>query len=218
MKVYQQTILDLMGESDQTTMTSVCSEKDSLGINQAKNVGAIRSLCNYFSLVYFGDFEEAARLSLTKGGLIRKQFKYDSVGVFESFLMGVALFAMARKTRRRRYRKPATKILKFITKVMKQGNPNVQHYLTLLNAEQAALNKDKKQAEKLYQESIVYAAKTGQLSHAALSNERYSDYLLHECHDLQEATYRLDEAIRYYQDWGAQAKVVLLQRSNHDRI
>jgi hypothetical protein len=172
------------------------------------------SLANYISLVYFGDFEEAARLSLTKGGVYRNHFKGDSMGLFESFLRGVALFAMARKTKKRRYRKPATNILKYLTKLRKQGNPNLQPYYTLLSAEHAALNRDRDQAKKLYQETIVYAARTGQLNHAALSSERYSDYLLNELHDSQEAKYRMDEAIRFYEDWGAYAKVDGLKGSS----
>lgn len=221
MKAYQQVVLDLAGESDQTTVVSsisVLSDEDSHAQAKAKNLRAMKSLFDYVYLVYFGEFEEAARLSLSIGGAYRSHFKGDCMGVFESFLRGVALYAMARKTKRRRYRQAAAKMLKFIEKLMKQGNPNVHHYYTLLSAEQAALNKDTKQAKKLYQETIVYAARTGQLSHAALSNERYSDFLLRELHDIQEAKYRMDEAIRFYNDWGAQAKVDMLQGSSNFRV
>jgi len=60
----------------------------------------------------------------------------------------------------------------------------------------------------------IYAARTGHLSHAALCNERYSDFLLNELHDAQEAKYRMDEAIRFYEDWGAYAKVDGLKGSS----
>ncbi|CAJ1941081.1 unnamed protein product [Cylindrotheca closterium] len=205
-RLFVQILSDLIGESDQSTVmstNSVFSDEDGI---KAKNRRAVLSLANYILMVYSSDFEEAAKLSLTKGGVYQNHFKMDSMGAYESFLRGVALFAMARKTKKRRYRNPAAKVLKYIAKLRKEGNPNVQPYFTLLSAEQAALNKDTGRAKKLYQETIVYAAKTGQLNHAALSNERYSDFLLNELHDSQEAKYRMDEAIRFYEDWGAYAK------------
>ncbi|KAL3941298.1 MAG: hypothetical protein SGBAC_004321 [Bacillariaceae sp.] len=217
MRMFSETLSDLIGDSDQVTVISANSSGSVLNDEdaaKAKNFRALSCLSKYFSAVYFGDFEEAALVSLTEGGLYRKLFKFDAMGVFESFLRGVALFAMARKTRKTKYRKSATKILTLMTKLMKQGNPNAQPYYTLLSAEQAALIKDTKQAKKLYQETIVYAARTGQLNHAALSNERYSDFLLNELHDSQEAQYRMDEAIRYYKDWGAYAKVDRLKGSS----
>ncbi|CAJ1941079.1 unnamed protein product [Cylindrotheca closterium] len=214
MRLGCQVVSDLMGESDQTSVIStntVLSDEDGI---KAKNRRAMLSLANYMSMVYFGDFEEAARLSLTIGGAYRNHFKGDSMGIFESFLRGVALFAMARKTKKRIYRKPATKILRFMAKLRKQGNPNAHPYYTLLSAEQAGLNKDTNRAKSLYQETIVYAARTGQLNHAALANERYSDFLLNELHDSAEAKYRMDEAIRFYEDWGAYAKVDGLKGSS----
>ena len=49
-------------------------------------------------------------------------------------------------------------------------------------------------------------------SHAALCNERYANFLLGDgVVDRDEARYRIKEATRYYQEWGAEAKVQMLE-------
>jgi hypothetical protein len=93
-----------------------------------------------------------------------------------------------------------------------------------LSAEQAALKKTKqKYAEALYRKAITLAARTGHLHHAALFFERYayiSFFLLQQKEgprsDVvdEEAKYRIDEAIRLYQEWGAMAKVELLMKAS----
>jgi hypothetical protein len=85
-----------------------------------------------------------------------------------------------------------------------------------LSAEQSALNKDYKTAEVLYKDSIRSAARNGNLHHAALINERYGDFLLHELGDEEEAKYRTSEAIRFYREWGAEAKVEMLTHVRDD--
>mmetsp|Transcript_40364 Transcript_40364/g.97469 ORF Transcript_40364/g.97469 Transcript_40364/m.97469 type:complete len:104 (+) Transcript_40364:1084-1395(+) len=99
-----------------------------------------------------------------------------------------------------------------IKRWVKNGNPNVQHYCCLLNAEKAALAKKQKAAEAFYKYAIVLAARTGYLNDAALINERYAGFMK-EVGDEDEAKYRLEEAIRFYRDWGAYAKVEQLSRT-----
>ena len=55
-------------------------------------------------------------------------------------------------------------------------------------------------------------AHPGHVHHAALANERYSDFLLHCMNDDVEAFYRIQEAIRFYKDWGASSKVQHLSK------
>lgn len=57
------------------------------------------------------------------------------------------------------------------------------------------------------------AARTGHLQHSALFNDRYADYLLSEVGDNEEAQYRKKEAIRFYKDWGAEAKASMLMKA-----
>jgi hypothetical protein len=125
----------------------------------------------------------------------------------ETFHRGVALYAMARRTKKRKYKTAAKGILKIIATWVKSGNPNVRHYHALLMAEQAALDMKHKEAESLYKDAVVLSARTGHMHHAGLINERYSDFLLQVLGDEEEATFRRGEAIRFYEDWGAHAMV-----------
>jgi cytidine deaminase len=122
------------------------------------------------------------------------------------------LYAMARRTKKRKYKVQANKITKTIEKWVKSGNPNVKHYHLLLSAEQAALSKNYTRAEENYKKAIVLAARTGHMHHAALCNERYADFLLQELSDEEEAKYRMEEAIRFYEAWGAVGKVEMLKK------
>jgi hypothetical protein len=94
-----------------------------------------------------------------------------------------------------------------------KGNPNVKHYVCLLDAEAAALRKDEKSAKSNYLQAIAFAARTGHLQDAALCNERYAEYLQGQSKERneEEVKYRLLEAIRFYEFWGANAKVQKLR-------
>ena len=129
----------------------------------------------------------------------------------ETFHRGIGLYAMARRTKNRKYKKEAKRILKLISKWYKAGNPNVTHYDLMLRAEQAALDGKHGEADDLYKEAIVSAARPGHLQHAALFNERYADYRLTERGDVDDAKYHLSEAARYYSDWGAVGKAEQLK-------
>mmetsp|Transcript_22825 Transcript_22825/g.56383 ORF Transcript_22825/g.56383 Transcript_22825/m.56383 type:complete len:140 (-) Transcript_22825:14-433(-) len=130
----------------------------------------------------------------------------------ETFSRGVALYAMARKTKSRRYKGRANTIRKTVAKWEKAGNPNVKHFHAMLRAEQAALDRRYVLADELYKEAIVYAARPGFLHHAALFNERYADYRLTEHGDKEDARYYLAEAVRYYTEWGAIGKAEQLKK------
>jgi hypothetical protein len=165
------------------------------------------------SLVYDADYERAARLSLRRGETFQQAFPGNPLTMLETFYRGIAFYAMARKTQRRKFKKQAQKILKTVEMWLSQGNPNVQHYFILLKAEQAAIQKKIKEAESLYNQAIAYAARTGHLHHAALSSERYADFLVHTKSDIENTRYRVKETLRFYKIWGAGRKIRLLERS-----
>ena len=131
-------------------------------------------------------------------------------GNIDTFHRGLVWYAMARRKKNRRSKSEAKKILKQVAKWANAGNPNVRHYHLMLRAEQAALERKSTIAEELYREAIVNAARTGHLHHAALFNERFSEYY-HERGDGHDAKYYLGEAVRYYNEWGAVGKAEELQ-------
>mmetsp|Transcript_9107 Transcript_9107/g.21679 ORF Transcript_9107/g.21679 Transcript_9107/m.21679 type:complete len:321 (+) Transcript_9107:2-964(+) len=155
--------------------------------------------------------EEAADRAIAVGNKFSKLAPSNCLGMIETFHRGVALYIMARKTKKRKYKTHASRIRKTIKKWLQAGNPNVEHYSLLLDAEHAALGRAYASAEKLYAEAIAIATRMEYLHHAALINERYADFLLNERDDPERASYYLDEAIRLYEQWGATRKIKILQ-------
>jgi hypothetical protein len=214
LRIFIQMSHNLMGKSDQTVILDGdvfhCSDPSTL----PPDTQAMLVFADYQLLVFFGEFERAAEISLDKGGVYQETFGSGFLGMLEVFHRGIALYAMARKTKKRKYKKAARQILSTITKWVLKENPNVKHCHSLLSAEQAVLDKNLNAADIHYKASVKVAARSGFLHHAALANERYADFLQNELGDEEEAKYRLEEAARFYKSWGADAKVELL----YDRI
>ncbi|CAJ1939019.1 unnamed protein product [Cylindrotheca closterium] len=164
-------------------------------------------------LLVFLKPEEAADHAIAVGNKFGKLIPGLCLGMIETFHRGVALYTMARSTRRRKYRVLANKIRKRINKCMQAGNPNVEYYSLVLEAEHSAMNGAYAKAEKHYNAAISLASKSGHLHHAALFNERYADFLRNERKDSDRAVDYLNEAIRFYELWGATKKVKTLKSS-----
>jgi predicted ATPase len=210
MRLYLQMLLNLTGKSKERTRL----QGEAFNLVEFENATPLNDatikMLQTALFIFFGDFESAANLALQCRDNYEKIAPAHFLGMTETFHRGVALYAMARHTRKREYIKAAKLVKKTITKWTESGNPNVRYFHSFLNAEQAAVDKDYKKAGTFYQEAIVAAARTGYLHHAALCNERYADFLRKELGDEDEASYRMEEAIRFYGDWGAEAKVEML--------
>eukprot|EP00980_Cylindrotheca_fusiformis_P015975 scaffold4690_cov116-Cylindrotheca_fusiformis.AAC.5 len=172
---------------------------------------AMIHLCQGELLVFY-DIEAAAKRAIKDGDKFEKLCPAFFLIMIETFHRAIALFAMARRTKKRKYRTRATKLAKRIEFWVQNGNPNVGHYHMTLLAEQAALNKKCDLVEENYKNAIVLAARSGHLHHTGLINERYAEFLLEERLDEQESKYRLGEAIRFYEEWGAFGKVEALKK------
>ena len=103
--------------------------------------------------------EEAANLAIESDGKYAKAAPGFFLGQIETFHRGIALYAFARQSQKRKYKKHAKKVLKTITKWHKAGNPNVKHYYLFLSAEQAALDKKFAIAEQYYKGKEIFLAK-----------------------------------------------------------
>jgi predicted ATPase len=164
--------------------------------------------------VFFGEFNHVADFAVKHGNEFEKTLPSNVFGMMETFHRGVALYAMARQTKKRKFVTHANRVRRTLQAWVKKGNPNVQHYYRLLCAEQAALDGRCRNAEVLYKSAIVLAGRTGHLHNAALFSERYADFLNREGSHIaradEEAKYRIEEAIRFYNEWGAEAKVQIL--------
>eukprot|EP00526_Cylindrotheca_closterium_P001715 CAMPEP_0113611520 /NCGR_PEP_ID=MMETSP0017_2-20120614/5600_1 /TAXON_ID=2856 /ORGANISM="Cylindrotheca closterium" /LENGTH=1077 /DNA_ID=CAMNT_0000520473 /DNA_START=45 /DNA_END=3278 /DNA_ORIENTATION=- /assembly_acc=CAM_ASM_000147 len=210
-----QSYLNYMGRSMETVRLKGTAFDCDTFASDVPLVGAWRQAIDSDLLLFFGEFELAAELAIQRGEGYKKVVLSWFLVMMETFQRGVALYAMARRTKKRLYKSHARKILGTIQGWIKKGNPNVHHYDWLLRAEEAALDKkNHATADEMYNKAIVYTARAGHLHHAALFNERYSDFLLQNgpYYAEDKAQYRLEQAIHYYQEWGAEAKVELLKK------
>ncbi|CAJ1940048.1 unnamed protein product [Cylindrotheca closterium] len=168
-------------------------------------------------LIYYGDYAKAASLSTQWGKSYQKTETGHPSCMTEAFHRGVANYAMARRTRRKRFEEEALKARRLIASWSESGCPNVIHFHLLLNAEQAALELRDLKAEGLYKEAIMMAESAGLIHDAALFYERYADFLRqpHATSADKELTAQslIAEAIVYYDEWGAKRKVAILRNS-----
>lgn len=92
------------------------------------------------------------------------------------------------------------------------------HQLKLLDAEHFALHKKPVDDTKmLYCEGVRLSIRAGFIQDAALTSERFAEYLL-EVKDVDGASYQMGEAVRYYREWGALRKVSMLEEKYADTL
>jgi hypothetical protein len=168
--------------------------------------------------VIFGEHEKGADLSISNGYALSKLSPGSPMFQASLFCVGIASFEMARKTKKRKYKKHAKKLHSTIKSWVQKGNPNAIHYDQFFYAEKAALDGKSKEAELHYQSAVVMAARGGFVHDAALANERYGEFLLNELSDKYMAVFRLEEAIKLYSEWGALKKVELLREQYSDLL
>jgi len=212
LNIQWQMFLNLTGDSAETTVL----EGD---VFDPSMMNPFQSPETYFArlqlLIFYGDFARAASLSAQWGKSYQKTETGHPSCIIEAFQRGVSNFAMARLTGKKRFEEEAVKAHKLIAKWADGGCPNAAHFHTLLNAEQASLNLEDAQAEKLYRDAILMAENSGLIHDTALFNERYADFLRQPgsyFEDREEQAQELiTEAMRCYEDWGAKRKVSMLK-------
>lgn len=135
------------------------------------------------------------------------------LALFEVITKGVSSFVAARQTGKRPYRKIALAIRKRIKSWIDNGNPSVAHLDAFFDAELAALNGKHFAAIDKYQVSVIMSARRGLLLDAGLFSEIFGEYVLGRG-DKDEAAFRLQEAIKYYAEFGAKRKVAMIEKKH----
>ena len=164
---------------------------------------------------YSSNYEDGAEYAIEIGDALKKGAPGHTSLQSDAFTRAVCLYAMARKTNKQKYKKPARAIRKIIGNWIKQGSVNTKHQLCLLDAEDEALRNKKDKASNLYREGIVTATRQGFLRDAALINERYANFLLHEVGDKYQAKYHAKQSMKLYSEWGATRTVERLNTMYH---
>ncbi|CAJ1939675.1 unnamed protein product [Cylindrotheca closterium] len=160
-----------------------------------------------------GDYQAAAERAITKADMFAQYAPSMYFVMSETFGRGLSLFAMARKTKKRSYEKEANAIRKQVAKWLKAGNPNVEHFYYLLQAEYEALENKHDNADESYRKAIAMAKAGSYLQCIALFHERYSEFLLHVRSCREEAAHHSREAATYFEEWGAMARAREIRES-----
>ncbi|KAG7339133.1 multi-sensor signal transduction multi-kinase [Nitzschia inconspicua] len=126
------------------------------------------------------------------------------------FCSAICYYAMARKTRKRRYLLEAKRQHKFLRRWSDRPkdkiNQNFVHREVLLSAELDAFCGKIESAFHKYKVAIRMAGRCGIIQDQALANERYAA-LCREQGNHDDYIFRINAAIRLYSEWGAFAKV-----------
>jgi len=223
-----QAALNLMGKTENTTILAGSVVEEKPGVRQLWHQVQFlkRFLC-----AHFGEYKTGAINSVKIGKEWLKAYPGVYYG-YDAFHQAICLYAEAHNIAQNAssgcrlapstsgrtmslYKEHAYRNHALIKSWVKSGGPNHVHHLSILDAEQAALlscmQKSKsKEVCKLYEKAIVDSVRGGFVNHAALTEERYADYLL-EMDDKQEGIYHLENAIKRYSDWGAMRKVEFLR-------
>ena len=162
---------------------------------------------------YSRDYIKGADLALKRGDEFLRNFPATPICMWDHFHMCMCLSVAAKETGKRKYRRQEQKLRKTIERWIKSGNSNVGHHVVLLEAEQLAAQKKQKDAGKAYVRAINSAARGGFLQDVALANERYAVFLLNDVADFTSADFYMEEAIRLYREWGADALADSLQET-----
>lgn len=159
-----------------------------------------------------GFYEKGAELALANEYRMRKVGPGLFINMHDTFIRGLCLFAMARKTKQQKYKVAAKRALGAIKKWARKGNPNVLHYEKLFEAELKALNGKLDAAELLYHRALNLATRSGFLHDAAIANERCADFFRHVRKSKEDALYKMEEACKLYEEWGCRIKVDMLRK------
>lgn len=160
---------------------------------------------------HFGEYEEGAKLALNHGRNAATLLVGCPHSEVIPYVNGICLFVMARRTKKRVYKRAANRCRRKLKHWDSSGNPNCNGYMALLNAEKSALSRNKVEAVKFYKEAIYIAGRRGAIHDQALANQQLAEFQ-RETGNLSDSKYHYNLAIQLYSQWGAQAKVLQLRR------
>ena len=93
-------------------------------------------------------------------------------------------------------------VVKMLKKWADAGNPNIVHFMKLIEAEMAAVLKPKT-AGPLYETAIKLASRAGLRHDMAAAHHRAARYFFVVQKDDHWGSFHIDKAVQEYSDWGA---------------
>lgn len=164
--------------------------------------------------VLLGEWDQAEQLVLkdSDAKLTGRRRPFAFAGIRCTFLKSLVCFKAAQSSSgitSWKWKRRALKSYNLIQGWEKEKSGNITHSLHLLNAELAVLESNHHSAQSNYKSAIAVAATNGFLQDQALANELASVY--YERRGLDSSRDRhLEAAIKCYSEWGAVAKVRLI--------
>ncbi|KAL3922936.1 MAG: hypothetical protein SGARI_006337 [Bacillariaceae sp.] len=180
------------------------------------------SLCkhwNCYILTLYGEYEQCAKLTIEHGTYYGKKSNPGTfqIAFMEVFSKGISSFVAARtaseKRMRNRYRKNAMEIRTRVKDWINKGCPNFSHLDLFFDAEVAAGQGKRHAAVQNYQTAIIIAARGGWMMDAGYFSEILAEYLL-EIGERDDAVFRLQEALKYFREFGALRKAAMIEEKH----
>ena len=202
-----QLLLNLSGRStDPLILTGEAMDEEEFVRNETSrnNKGALQVYwANKGQLAYhFGDYDEAERV-FTKFERTKANLATHILVSIHGYFYALTVLALARATKKRKYKGAARKAIKQVRLWVDNGSINHTHKLILLNAEYEALScRDPQKVRISYDSAIVAASRAGFANDAAIASERAGICLL-ELGDNYWAAEYLSRSFRLYAEWGA---------------
>ena len=213
-----QTVMNLTGDSLNPHPTKLIgSAITATELNDIRNLPNGQLLFVKFYLCFlcaiFGVYDEGAQLAMEMGDSFYRKWSGTACWGFEPFPRGLCLYAHARETKMKKFLVEARKVRSNLRQWVEKGAINLAHQLFILDAEDAAIKGKEAKTKALYTKAIKASARGGFLNDRALASERYGMFLL-EIGQPSDGMYHINESIRFYGEWGANQKVLLLREKH----
>ena len=129
------------------------------------------------------------------------------------FYRALTYFSMADEGRKF-LREANRALIELRKKFFDNGNVNCVHMVTLLEAEVARLKHDNTTARQRYADAILLATRSRHTHDAGICNECAGNFYLHVMKDPTRASFHMEQAIKCFTDWGADAVARRLKDSH----
>eukprot|EP00522_Entomoneis_paludosa_P002021 CAMPEP_0172473570 /NCGR_PEP_ID=MMETSP1065-20121228/68923_1 /TAXON_ID=265537 /ORGANISM="Amphiprora paludosa, Strain CCMP125" /LENGTH=1236 /DNA_ID=CAMNT_0013231745 /DNA_START=115 /DNA_END=3826 /DNA_ORIENTATION=- len=210
-----QCVLNLLGRSDDPYVLSGEAIPDFDAFRTSTTIKSGQALIYFAQVTLYailGDFEAGSSLSLANEGFFKKAGPGMFLNIAETCARGLCYFGMARKSKKKKYRRAGMKVLSCVRAWAKQKNPNVTHFLHLFEAELFALDGKPAKAELHYHKAVALARRAGFVQDAAIINERLAAFFWRDKNSPDDAIYHMEKACELYEEWGCQLKADILRR------
>ena len=209
MKIAAHMIARLCGladELDEANLEELCNVKGGLTLQSHLSRTRMYVAC------VLGEYQKAADMSLEWHAKAMKLMPAQANTLEVSFVSALSSFATARATKDKKYAKHARVCMQKLKSWVSKGCPNCVAHEALVEAEYYAWKKNRSTALRRYEAAARLAGRRGLRHIQALANERHAMYIREIGDDLQDADYRLKQALSLYKEWGASHKVELICR------